>query len=242
MKYSFKEHEKNFIDWCKAGYAVALSEPQKLKVRDFLKNIDDPNFVPPLYRHQAESVKRIIYSYEILGKKDLLVEVVTGGGKSAIIAGIIAYFMIVHNVNKFLILVPNTIVRSRLKDEFDPESKIFVYNTFHFFSNGTEDLAARISLHTMEVGKDPTGIRQANIILGNIHQIYEGKVSLEIIQKNLGNIVIFNDEAHNSKAANYNEVLNQLKPQRIFRLDTTATPDRLDGLHPDSEKNPRIRH
>ena len=88
----------------------------------------------------------------------------------------------------------------------------------------------------MEQGRDPTGIRQANIILGNIHQIYEGKVSLEIIQKNLGNIVIFNDEAHNSKAENYNEVLNQLKPQRIFRLDTTATPDRLDGLHPDSEK------
>jgi hypothetical protein len=171
MKYSFKEHEKNFIEWCKAGYAVALSEPQKLKVRDFLKNIDDPNFVPPLYRHQAESVKRIIYSYEILGKKDLLVEVVTGGGKSAIIAGIIAYFMIVHNVNKFLILVPNTIVRSRLKDEFDPESKTFVYNTFRFFSNGTEDLAARISLHTMEVGKDPTGIRQANIILGNIETV-----------------------------------------------------------------------
>lgn len=236
MKYSFKEHEKNFAEWCRQGYLVPLGEPQKLKVRDFLKNIDDPNFVPPLYRHQAESVKRIIYSYEILGKKDLLVEVVTGGGKSAIIAGVIAYFMIVHNVNKFLILVPNTIVRSRLKDEFDPESKVFVYNTFHFFSNGTEDLAARISLHTMEVGKDPTGIRHANIILGNIHQIYEGKVSLEIIQKNLGNIVIFNDEAHNSKAANYNEVLNQLKPQRIFRLDTTATPDRLDGLHPDSEK------
>lgn len=236
MKYSFKEHEKNFVEWCKAGYTVTLSEPQKLKVRDFLKNIDDPNFVPPLYRHQAESVKRIIYSYEILGKKDLLVEVVTGGGKSAIIAGVIAYFMIVHDVNKFLILVPNTIVRARLKDEFDPESKIFVYNTFRFFYNGMVDFATRMSLHMMEAGKDPTGIRQANIILGNIHQIYEGKVSLEIIQKNLGNIVIFNDEAHNSKAENYNEVLNLLKPQRIFRLDTTATPDRLDGLHPDSEK------
>jgi len=49
MKYSFKEHEKNFTEWCKAGYAVALSEPQKLKVRDFLKNIDDPNFVPPAH-------------------------------------------------------------------------------------------------------------------------------------------------------------------------------------------------
>jgi hypothetical protein len=112
MKYAFEEHEKNFVEWCKAGYAVALSDPQKLKVRDFLKNIDDPNFVPPLYRHQAEAVKRIIYSYEIIGKKDLLVEVVTGGGKSAIIAGVIAYFMIVHDMSKFLILVPNTIGRA----------------------------------------------------------------------------------------------------------------------------------
>ena len=236
MKYAFKEHEKNFFEWCRQGYDVALSEMQKLKVKDFLKNIDDPNFVPPLYRHQAEAVKRAIYSYEILGKKDLLVEVVTGGGKSVIIGGMIAYFMIVHDVSKFIVLVPNTIVRARLKDEFDPESKTFVYNAFQFFYNGTGDLAKRIVLHMMEQGKDPTGIRQASIILGNIHQIYEGKVSLEIIQKNLGNIVIFNDEAHNSKAENYNEVLDKLKPQRIFRLDTTATPDRLDGLHPDSEK------
>ena len=236
MKYAFKEHEKNFFEWCRQGYDVALSEMQKLKVKDFLKNIDDPNFVPPLYRHQAEAVKRAIYSYEILGKKDLLVEVVTGGGKSVIIGGMIAYFMIVHDVSKFIVLVPNTIVRARLKDEFDPESKTFVYNAFQFFYNGTGDLAKRIVLHMMEQGKDPTGIRQASIILGNIHQIYEGKVSLEIIQKNLGNIVIFNDEAHNSKAENYNDVLDKLKPQRIFRLDTTATPDRLDGLHPDSEK------
>lgn len=236
MKYSFKEHEGNFLEWCRQGYNLALNDSQKLKVKDFFRNIDDPNFVPPLYRHQTEAIKRVLYSYEVLGKKDLLVEVVTGGGKSVIIGGIIAYLMIVHNINKFLILVPNTIVRARLKDEFSPESKTFVYNTFLFFYNGTTDLIKRISLHIMEQGRDPVGIRSASIILGNIHQIYEGKVSLEIIQKNLGNIVIFNDEAHNSKAENYNEVLNKLKPQRIFRLDTTATPDRLDGLHPDSEK------
>ena len=236
MKYSFREHENNFLEWCRQGYNTPLNDAQKLKGKDFIKNIDDPNFVPPLYRHQAEAIKRIIYSHEVLQKKDLLVEVVTGGGKSAIIGGMIAYFMIVHDVNKFLILVPNTIVRARLKDEFDPESKTFVYNLFPFFYNGTGDLIKRIGLHMMEQGKAPTGIRQASIILGNIHQIYDGKISLEIIQKNLGNLVIFNDEAHNSKAENYNEVLNKLKPQRIFRLDTTATPDRLDGLHPDSEK------
>ncbi len=236
MKYAFKEHEKNFAEWCRRGYELPLSEVKKPKAKDFLKNIDDPNFVPPLYRHQAEAVKRLVYSYEVLGKKDLLVEVVTGGGKSVIIGGMIAYFVIVHDLSRFLILVPNTIVRARLRDEFDPESRTFIYDQFPFFYNGTTDLIKRLSLHIMEQGKDPAGIRSGSIILGNIHQIYDGKVSLEIIQKNLGNLVIFNDEAHNSKADNYNEVLDRLKPQRIFRLDTTATPDRLDGIHPDSEK------
>lgn len=236
MKYVFGEHEKNFIEWCREGYKTSLDDIRASKVKDFLRNIDNPNFIPPLYNHQKESLKRVIYSWEILGKKDLLLEVVTGGGKSIIIAGVIAYFMIVHDINRFLILVPNTIVRARLKDEFDPESKKFAYGEFPFFHNSTKDLLKRISLHMMEVGRDPVGIRSASIILGNIHQLYEGKINLEIIQKNLSNIVIFNDEAHNSKADNYNDVLNKLKPQRIFRLDTTATPDRLDGLHPDSEK------
>jgi len=53
MKYAFKEHEKNFADWCRDGYNAFLPNGQKNKVKDFLKNIDDPNFVPPLYRHQA---------------------------------------------------------------------------------------------------------------------------------------------------------------------------------------------
>jgi len=65
MKYAFKEHEKNFAEWCRQGYNLPLPDAQKPKARDFLKNIDDPNFVPPLYRHQAEVVKRIIYSYEV---------------------------------------------------------------------------------------------------------------------------------------------------------------------------------
>jgi len=49
MKYSFKEHEKNFAEWCKQGYVVPLGDLQELKARDFLKNIDDPNFLLPLH-------------------------------------------------------------------------------------------------------------------------------------------------------------------------------------------------
>src|SRR3990167_3602755 len=145
MKYAFKEHELDFKEWCKNGYRLLLPSEVKMgKAVDFLKNLDDPNFVPPLYRHQIESIKRVIYSYEVLNKKDLLVEVVTGGGKSVIIAGIIAYMLTVHDSRRFLILTPNTIVRARLKDEFDPESRVFVYKTFPFFRNGFEE---KMSLH-----------------------------------------------------------------------------------------------
>jgi type III restriction enzyme len=235
MKYSFKEHEQNFAQWCRDDYPLMLENGKAQRAREFLKHISAPNFSLPLFKHSLEALKRSVYSYEVLGKKDLLLEIVTGGGKTTIIGGMIAYMRIVHDINRFLILVPNTIVRSRLVDAFDPASRLFIYSEFKFLEN-YEHLKNRISLHIMEQGRDPVGIRTANIVLGNIHQIYEGKISLDIIQKNLGNIVIFNDEAHNSKAENYNEVLNRLKPQRILRIDTTATPDRLDGLHPDSEK------
>lgn len=235
MKYIFKEHEKNFADWCRNDYPLQLDNGKAQRARDFLKHINAPNFALPLFKHQLEALKRSIYCYEVHQKKDLLLEVVTGGGKTTIIGGMIAYCMIVHDIGKFMILVPNTIVRSRLVDAFNPESSLFVYSEFKFLEH-YDHLKNRLSLHVMEQGRDPVGIRSANIVLGNIHQIYEGKISLDIIQKNLGNIVIFNDEAHNSKAENYNDVLNKLKPQRILRIDTTATPDRLDGLHPDSEK------
>ena len=55
--------------------------------------------------------------------------------------------------------------------------------------------------------------------------------------KNIDKICIFNDEAHNTKAEQYDKLLYEfkIKEKRFFRLDTTATPDRLDGSHPDSK-------
>ena len=44
--------------------------------------------------------------------------VVTGGGKTAIIAALIAWLRLAHDVQKFLLLCPNLIVRDRLEDDF----------------------------------------------------------------------------------------------------------------------------
>jgi len=241
MHYFFKQHEENFREWRNLGYQGIPDTGV-----DFLKHLSSRNFKPDLKvvkfwnekqwkKVQLEAIERCVYSFEVLGEKDLLTNIVTGGGKTTIIGALIAYMMIVHEQYKFLILTPNTIVRERLDDEFDPDSPTYIYNVFPFFFNSFETLKTRISLHKMQPTASAAGIRSETIILGNIHQIYERTENWKVLRDNVDSLCIFNDEAHNTKAEQYNDLISKLKPKRFFRLDTTATPDRLDGLHPDSK-------
>ena len=238
MYYFFKQYEENFKEWRKSGYQGIPDAGV-----DFLKHLDSKNFKPNLKlwnekqwkKVQLEAIERCIYSFEILGEKDLLTNIVTGGGKTTIIGAMIAYMMIVHNQYKFLILTPNTIVRERLVDEFDKASETYIYDIFPFFIGTNEVLKNRISLHIMKPTASAAGIRAGSIILGNIHQIYEKTNNWKVLRDNVESLCIFNDEAHNTKAEQYNDLINKLKPKRFFRLDTTATPDRLDSLCPDSK-------
>ena len=241
MYYFFKQHEENFKEWRNSGYQGIPDAGI-----DFLKHLGSRNFKPDLKivkfwnekqwkKVQLEAIERCVYSFEILGEKDLLTNIVTGGGKTTIIGALIAYMMIVHEQYKFLILTPNTIVRERLDDEFDPDSPTYIYNVFPFFFNSSEILKTRISLHKMQPTASAAGIRSGTIILGNIHQIYERGENWKVLRDNVDSLCIFNDEAHNTKAEQYNDLIGKLKSKRFFRLDTTATPDRLDGLHPDSK-------
>ncbi|MEX0683929.1 MAG: DEAD/DEAH box helicase family protein [Dehalococcoidia bacterium] len=230
MQYAFAPHEANFREWCNAGYP-GIPE----KGRDFLKHIGAPDFSPQLWRHQNEAIRRCVYSLEVQGMKDVLTNVVTGGGKTVIIAGVIAYMMQVHGIRQHLILVPNTVVRQRLLDAFRVGGDGYVFTEFPLFFGADANEPQRLSTHIMKVGENAAGIRSANIIIGNVHQLYEGKDNWKVISENCDRLCVYNDEAHNTRAAQYNDLINKLKPKRFFRLDTTATPDRLDGLHPDSE-------
>src|SRR2546425_7406683 len=107
MNYVFKSHEENFATWCRDGYP-GVSEP----AREFLRNLGSPNFSPKLWRHQVEALKRTIYSFEVLHWPDILLNIVTGGGKTVVIGGMLAYLKSVHDVTQHLILVPNTTVRA----------------------------------------------------------------------------------------------------------------------------------
>ena len=124
MNYVFKPHEDNCASWCRDGYAGIPDAG-----REFLRNLDSPNFSPRLWRHQVEALRRAIYAFEVLHRSDILLNIVTGGGKTVVIGGLVAYLKSTHEINQHLILVPNTTVRARLVDAFDPSSTVRSENT-----------------------------------------------------------------------------------------------------------------
>jgi superfamily II DNA or RNA helicase len=226
---------KTYESWKQENYPEIKDE-----TRRFIEHLLDHNKEIKLWKIQTEALLKTIYSYEVLGKNNLLLNIVTGGGKTAIIGGCIAWLKMCHSIDKFLILVPNIIVRDRLQKDFLPEeNEKSVFEKFDFFPKEYKHLENELNAHTLESGTSPQGILESGIILGNIQQFYEsnisGKRNLDWFLNKTGNFAIFNDEAHNTPASEYTIVLKTLMHKTLFRLDTTATPDRADGKTPDSE-------
>ena len=230
MLDSFLQHEEKFVDWKNSGFPNA-----RPGTRDFIENLFKPDKKLKLWRHQLEGILRVIYSFEILEKRNILLNIVTGGGKTAVIAAVIFWLKSVYEINKFVILTPNTIVRARLEADFRDGT---VFEKFGFATPQTEILVNDLGLHMMKSGEPPQGMLGSGIILGNIQQLYSadgGNRNLAYLQEFVGDVAIFNDEAHNTPAPEYTNVLNIMSEKCKFRLDTTATPDRADGQEPDSE-------
>lgn len=231
MLDSFLSHQANFEKWREDGYPNV-----KIETREFIENILIPDKKFKLWKHQIDGLLRTIYAYEVLQKKNCLLNIVTGGGKTAIIAGVIFWLKLVHGINKFLILTPNTIVRARLIKDFKDG---IVFKNFQFVTKQNEYLINELGLHVMESGSQPQGMIDSGIIIANIQQLYQsninGQRNLSYIMMYVGNIAVFNDEAHNTPALEYSTILNALSTKSKFRLDTTATPNRADGQTPDSE-------
>ncbi|MCI0450035.1 MAG: DEAD/DEAH box helicase family protein [Chlorobi bacterium] len=231
MHNAFLRYEQDFKEWVEGDFPDVNP-----LTRDYLEHLRRPDAPRKLWNHQLESVYRAVYSYELLQMKKLLLNIVTGGGKTAIIGAIIGWLKVCHNIHKFLLLCPNTIVRDRLEDDFY-NTKVF--RDFEFLPPGTEHFKNDLGLHILESGSSPQGILENGIVLGNIHQLYQSNISgqrnLAYIMNYVEELAIFNDEAHNTPATEYDNVLFALSKKSKFRCDTTATPDRADGKTPDAE-------
>jgi type III restriction enzyme len=243
MFNQFARYEDVFRDWRRDGMPGLKEE--SYKYIEFLTSKDDDQAprLGTLWQHQWESFLRVVYANEILGKADigadgLLLNVVTGGGKTAVIATIIAWLRIAYGVQKFVMLCPNLIVRDRLEDDFEG-GKVFKERDLlpdWAVCCGPKDFV----LTTLGSGREGgwASLFSASVILGNIHQFYQsnkaGQSNLSALM-NGPEFALFNDEAHNSPAPEYDATLRRMRDKVILRVDTTATPDRADGKAPDSE-------
>jgi hypothetical protein len=238
----FGQYEDTFRDWRRDGMPGVKAESYKYIA--FLASPDDDQTARPgtLWPHQWEAFLRVVYAHEILGKAEigadgLLLNIVTGGGKTADIAAVIAWLRIAHGVQKFVLLCPNLIVRDRLEDDFEG-GKVFKDRDLlpQWANCGPQDFV----LTTLGGGREGgwASLFSASVILGNIHQFY---LSNKSGQSNVSALMngpefgLFNDEAHNSPATEYDATLRRMREKIVLRMDTTATPDRADGKAPDSD-------
>lgn len=241
MINEFGPHENDFQQWVDGGYPGA-----KLETLDYLQHLCDPEDYArvregTLWEHQWDSFLRVVYAHEIkpdeLARPNgVLLNVVTGGGKTAIIAALMVWLRLAHDVQRFVLLCPNLIVRDRLEDDF-ANGKVFADRGL--IPPGA--IVTKDDFALTMLGIDRPGgwanLLGASVILGNIHQFYGSSATGQSNLSNLRNgprFALFNDEAHNSPAPEWDATLEKLRCQTILRVDTTATPDRADGQSPDS--------
>lgn len=241
MFNEFSSYEDEFQQWVKGGYPDTKSE-----TLEYIRYLSDPeDDAEPrdgtLWPHQWDSFLRVVYAREIKRNEltlpnGVLLNVVTGGGKTAIIAALIAWLRIAHDVQKFVLLCPNLIVRDRLEEDFQ-DGKVFADRDL--IPQGAIVTKDDFALTTL--GSDRLGgwanLLGASVILGNIHQFYTSNASGQSNLSALMNgpsFALFNDEAHNSPAPEWDATLEKMRSKTVLRVDTTATPDRADGKSPDS--------
>jgi superfamily II DNA or RNA helicase len=239
MPDSFPEYEQEFRDWQMSHYPG--SNPKTL---EFIEHLLERREGDELWQHQKEAILRIIFLYEI--KKGILdgkylLRIVTGGGKSLIIASIIAWLKYAYGelLDRFLIITPNLIVRDRLEDDFLKSQKDGRTIFEKWSISPEEDMNKNVTTALLESGAGPQGMLTADIILTNIQELYAGGTNtgrnLSFIKENFPRIAVFNDEAHNTVADEFTRILSILKGNTLMRLDTTATPERADNTYPDSK-------
>ena len=241
MFNQFTRYEEQFTRWVNDGYPGVKPE-----TFDYIKHLSAPNDIRKprsgtLWQHQWDAFLRVIYAQEIQSDalaepNGILLNVVTGGGKTAIIAALIVWLRVAHNIQKSVIVCPNLIVKDRLEDDFKngnvyrdrdliPQGNAFTKDDFDLTTLGTKS------------GSGWSKLIGASVILGNIHQFYTSNDSGRSNLSGLMNgpkFALFNDEAHNSPAPEWESALERMRPRVFLRVDTTATPDRADGQTPNS--------
>ena len=196
MPDSFVEFEPEFKDWQMSHYPNCSQ-----KTVEFIEHLLERREGDELWQHQKEAILRIIFIYEVkiraLESKYLL-RIVTGGGKSLIIASVIAWLKYAYSdlFDRFLIITPNLIVRDRLQDDFlrSPVDGKTIFERWSIFPD--ENLNKSITTALIESGSGPQGMITSDIILTNVQELYTSGTNtarnLSFLKENFPHIAIFN--------------------------------------------------
>lgn len=244
MRNEFLPYEDDFQTWVDGGFAPC--EPQTADYLRFLADPEDERRPRPdgLWPHQWQALLRIVYAREV-GKRSLwgggvLANIVTGGGKTALIAATMVWLRLSHGVERFLVLCPNLIVRDRLEEDFRGGKVFRERGLIPHYAALTPDDFTLTTLGGAQSGGQAKLLGE-KVVLANIHQFYGSNYSGErnlrfFLRQDQTPFAVFNDEAHNTPAPQYDRTLEMLAEhgKMHFRLDTTATPDRADEKPIDS--------
>src|SRR3990172_7633476 len=92
MYDAFQPHKDKFEQWQTDGYPT-----DNPKTWMFVDNLLHPTQPNALFPHIKRAIIRAVFAYEKLGMRNQLLNVVTGGGKTAAIAAIIAWLKVAHD-------------------------------------------------------------------------------------------------------------------------------------------------
>ena len=162
-----------------------------------------------LLPHQAEALQRTIYSFEKLNLNPIMATLATGTGKTVVMASVIAWMACQADaVQKFLLFCPNTIVRDRLRRDFESLS---VFREFNLFPKAYGKCLKGLSCTIVDGFKNFTNLVGKNLIVANRHQFQSGYQGghdhLAFLQQDGGKLAVFNDEAHNTRGDEYSRNL-----------------------------------
>lgn len=84
MQDAFLTHVNNYDSWKDSEFLGVKSE-----TKEFIENVLKPNKKYKMWNHQIEGLLRTIYAFEVLGKKNCLLNIITKNGKTTIIKTVI---------------------------------------------------------------------------------------------------------------------------------------------------------
>lgn len=177
----------------------------------------------------------------------------TGVGKTRLMGAFISYLYLAHGLRDYLVLAPNLTIYNKLIEDFsNPSNPKYVFRGISEFVHSppkiiTGDNYANVNtvrtsssakkgqygLFSEEVFINIFNISKMNAETrsGNIPRIkrlseYLGESYFEYL-RNLGQLVLFMDEAHQYRAERGMAVINELKP--ALGIELTATPKTKQG-------------